>query len=76
MFFCELSEVGCHSQGCEGYTLHSAVQSMVLPASHAPPPMLISVDDLINKMQNVMISEVPLFLCYAKSVLLAGPVCH
>ena len=52
------------------------VRSMVLPASHAPPPMLISVDDLINKMQNVTISEVTLFLCYAKSVLLAGPVCH
>ena len=52
------------------------LRSMALPASHAPPPMLMSVDDLINKMQNVMISEVPLFLCYSKSVLLAGPVCH
>ena len=52
------------------------LRSMVLQASHAPPPMLISVDDLINKMQNVTISEVTLFLCYAKSVLLAGPVCH
>ena len=52
------------------------LRSMVLQASLAPPPMLISVDDLINKMQNVTISEVTLFLCYAKSVLLAGPVCH
>ena len=52
------------------------LRSMVLPASRAPPPMLSPVDDLINKMQNVVISEVPLFLCYAKSVLLAGPVCH
>ena len=56
-------------------THSTEVQSVALPASHAPPPTLIFVDDFIN-VQNEMIPEVTFFLCYSKSVLLAGPVCH
>ena len=34
----------CHSQGCQGYALHSAAVQ-ALPNSQAPPTMLTFVDE-------------------------------